>query len=599
MAAHRAWSRYVPKFLLLLTLAAMPAIANPLTTHAERSGFLETGPYAETIELCAAFADAYPRSVRCQDFGMTPEGRPMKVLVVSTRGALDPGEARRQGLPVVLVQGGIHAGEIDGKDAGFLALRQLLEGEAARGSLDELVLLFVPVFSVDGHERFGAWNRPNQRGPRETGWRTTARNLNLNRDYLKADAPEMQAMLALVNAWDPLVVVDLHATNGAQFEHDISIQVEPLHGGDEGLRAAGLVLRDGVIADLAGHGSLPLPFYPSFGAQDDPSSGFVDGVSPPRFSTGYFLLRNRLAMLVETHSWKPYPERVQATRNTVISVLEHVAAHGRDWQQLANAADRRSAALAGKPVALAYEATAASRMIGFRGYAYTRTPSEVSGALMTRYDETTPQVWTVPLRDVIEPSVVVDAPALGYLVPAAHAQWVRPKLELHGLAFEPFETTGEIEVEVFRATRASPATRPMEGRQRMDLAGQWSAERRHVGAGALLVPIAQPRARLVMAMLEPQAPDSLAAWGDFNNAFEPKEYMEDYVAEAVAREMLAADQALRQRFQDRLADDPAFAASPEARLQFFYRLHESWDDRYNLYPVMRLSTPARVGARPP
>ena len=589
----------MPKFLLLLSLAAMPAFANPLTTHAERSGFLETGRYAETIELCAAFAGAYPRSVLCQDFGITPEGRPMKMLVVSTRGALDPAEARRQGLPVVLVQGGIHAGEIDGKDAGFLALRQVLEGEAASGSLDELVMLFVPVFSVDGHERFGAWNRPNQRGPRETGWRTTAHNLNLNRDYLKADAPEMQAMLALVDAWDPLVVVDLHATNGAQFEHDISIQVEPVHGGDEGLRAAGLALRDGVIADLARQGSLPLPFYPSFETRDDPSSGFVDGVSPPRFSTGYFLLRNRLAMLVETHSWKPYPDRVQATRNTVVSVLERVATHGRDWQQLADAADTRAAALAGEPVALAYEATTASRMIDFRGYAYTRTPSEVSGALMTRYDESTPQVWKVPLRNVIEPSVVVHAPAVGYLVPAAHADRVRGKLKLHGVSFQPFDRQGEIDVEVFRATQATAASRSTEGRQRMTVEGRWSDGRQHVGPGALLVPIAQPRARLVMAMLEPQAPDSLLAWGDFNNAFESKEYMEDYVAEAVAREMLAADPALRQQFEGRLANDPAFAASPEARLEFFYRLHESWDERYNLYPVMRLSQPAPADPRQP
>src|SRR5690606_23344091 len=136
-------------------------------------------------------------------------------------------------LPVLLVQGGIHAGEIDGKDAGFLALRQVLEGEAAPGALEELVWIFVPVFNVDGHERFGAWNRPNQRGPREMGWRTTARNHNLNRDYTKADSPEMQAMLRLVGEWDPILYVDLHATDGARFEHDVAIQVEPLHSGDE------------------------------------------------------------------------------------------------------------------------------------------------------------------------------------------------------------------------------------------------------------------------------------------------------------------------------------------------------------------------------
>src|SRR5690554_645408 len=257
------------------------AHASALTTVAERSGFVRTGRYDEVPALCDAFAAAHPGAVRCIGFGTSPEGRPMKALVASRSGALTPEAARAAGLPVLLVQGGIHAGEIDGKDAGFLALRQVLEGEAAPGALEELVWIFVPVFNVDGHERFGAWNRPNQRGPREMGWRTTARNHNLNRDYAKADSPEMQAMLRLVEAWDPIAYIDLHATNGAQFEHDISIQVEPLHAGDDALRQAGLALRERTIADLAAQGSLPLPFYPSFEDYQDPASGFEDGVSPP------------------------------------------------------------------------------------------------------------------------------------------------------------------------------------------------------------------------------------------------------------------------------------------------------------------------------
>src|SRR5690606_18333365 len=141
--------------------------------------------------------------------------------------------------------------------------------EAAPGALDDVVLVFVPVFNADGHERFGRWNRPNQRGPEEMGWRTTAQNHNLNRDYVKADAPEMQAMLALVEAWDPIAYVDLHATNGAQFEHDILVQIEPLHSGDPALARAGLALRDALLAGLEAQGSLPLPFYPSFEVHDD------------------------------------------------------------------------------------------------------------------------------------------------------------------------------------------------------------------------------------------------------------------------------------------------------------------------------------------
>lgn len=576
---------------LLLALAA-PALAQrdaPLRTLAEQSGFERTGRYAEVLALCDAFARRYPDAVRCIEFGTTPQGRPMKALVASRTGALTADAARLANAPVVLVQGGIHAGEIDGKDAGFLALRELLDGTAAPGALEKLVLVFVPVFNVDGHERFGRWNRPNQNGPDEMGWRTTAQNLNLNRDYMKADAPEMQAMLRLVETWDPLAYVDLHATNGAKFEHDIAVMVEPIDAGDVPLRAVGRALRDGTLARLSANGALPLPFYPSFDVDDDPQSGFTHRVSPPRFSQSYIQSRNRIGMLVETHSWKPYPHRVRTTRDTVVAVVEQVAERGRAWQDEARRADGRARALGGQPVALDYRTEPTARTIEFRGYAYTRTPSEISGATITRYDDRTPQVWRVPLRDTIVPGTVVTAPRAGYLVPAEHAAWVAPKLDVHGIAFRRLDDAQrDIAVQEFHADSVQFAPASSEGHQRATITGQWHKAQADLAAGALFVPIAQARARVLMGLLEPQAPDALAAWGGFNNAFERKEYMEDYVAEDVARQMLARDRGLREQFERRVREDAAFAGDPQARLEFFYRRHPSWDARYNRYPVYRL-----------
>lgn len=573
----------------LLTLLPAHAVASDdaLTTDSERSGFVRTGRYDEVIALCEAFARRYPDAVRCADFGTTPEGRPMKVLIASRTGALTPEAAQAKGLPVMLIQGGIHAGEIDGKDAGFLALRQVLDGQAAPDALDKQVLVFVPVFNVDGHERFARWNRPNQRGPEEMGWRTTAQNYNLNRDYVKADTPEMQAMLRLIEAWDPLAYIDLHVTDGAKFEHDVSIQVEPVNSGDESLRTAGKALRDGVIERLAAQGSLPLPFYPSFVVGDDPSSGFEDGVATPRFSQGYYQLRNRLGMLVETHSWREYPHRVKVTRNTIVALLELIAQNGTQWRQQVAAADARAAKLGGEPVALDYKATAKTRTIAFRGYAYTRTPSEVSGALMTRYDESKPEVWQVPMRDEIVPDHVVAAPKAGYLVPAAHAAWVAAKFDQHGVRYRRLDNAlPKASVEAFRADKSSFAAQSVEGHQRLTVSGAWKAETQDLIKGALFVPIAQPKARLAMALLEPQAPDALLAWGEFNNQFERKEYMEDYVAEEVAREMLE-DPKVKADFERRLKEDAEFAKSPQARLEYFARRHSSWDSRYQLYPVLR------------
>ncbi|RFP08353.1 MULTISPECIES: M14 family metallopeptidase [unclassified Duganella] len=579
--------------LLLALAAAAPlagaATASPsLTTISERSGFQNTGRYDEVVDLCGRFQKTYPKQLRCFEFGRTPEGRPMLALAVSRTGALTAEQAKKRGVPVLLVQGGIHAGEIDGKDAGFLALREALENQAAPGALDKQVLLFVPVFNVDGHERFGKWNRPNQRGPVEMGWRTTAQNYNLNRDYVKADAPEMQAMLALVNAWDPLAYIDLHVTDGAKFQPDVSIQVEPVHGGDEELKRAGLALQTAVMADLKAQGSDPKPYYISFAADDDPSSGFVDSMSTARFSTGYFPMRNRFAMLVETHSWKDYPTRVRITRNTIVSLLSQVAAHGKEWQKLTQDADVRATAMAGADFPISYRTTFNAKTIEFPGYEYTRSYSEVSGGLMTHYDETKPQMWTLPLRDEVVPDLKIAAPKGGYLVPLADAARIGAKLKQHGIAFKVVASDlMSAEVETFRATKTKFGAQSFEGHQSLAVEGDWGRERRAVAKGALFVPIAQPKARLVMTMLEPRGADSLLAWGEFNNAFERKEYMEEYVAEDVARGQLEADPALRAEFQKKLDSDAEFNKSQAKRLEFFARRHASWDERYNLYPVMR------------
>ena len=574
---------------LLLPSLAVAATAPDdagLTTVSERSGFQKTGRYDEVGPLCQAFAKRWPQAVRCFEFGTTPEGRPMQAIAISTSGALDPAQARARKLPVVLVQGGIHAGEIDGKDAGFQVMRQLLEGKRAQGTLDRLVWLFVPVFNVDGHERFGPWNRPNQRGPEQMGFRATAQNLNLNRDYMKADASEMQAMLALVEQWDPLLAVDLHVTDGAKFRHDVSVQVEPSHEGDSILQRDGAALRAAMIASLERQGSHPLPFYPSLAQNDNPAAGFADEIYPPRFSHGYFQLRNRFGMLVETHSWLRYPQRVAITGNAIVAVLQQAASHGAAWRADADAADQAATALGGQPQVLDWAANDTPRMIDFLGYAYTRTPSDVSGQLMTHYDEDTPQVWHIPLRDKMEPSVTTIAPRAGYLVPAAWAPLVEPRLQVHGLRYQRIDRAQAMPAQAFRASRIDFDKTSTEGHQRLKLTGTWGNEDARLPAGSLFVPIAQPRARLVVALLDPDAPDSLLQWGLFNGAFERKEYMEGYVAEEVARQMLR-DPAVKAEFEQRLKDDAAFAASPRARLEFFARRHPSWDTRYGLYPVLR------------
>lgn len=572
-------------FLPGLTLAANPA----LVTESERSGFQVTGRYEEVARLNAAFQKAYPGAVRAFTFGTSPEGRTMHALVVSRSGVLTAQAARRRGLPVVLVQGGIHSGEIDGKDAGYLLLRQMLDGEAAAGVLERLVVVFVPVYNVDGHERFGKWNRPSQRGPAEMGQRNTAQNINLNRDYVKADAPETRAMLRLINEWDPIVYTDLHVTNGAKFQADLSVQIEPLHVGDAELAAQGKALRDAVLASLDGRGFISLPYYPEFRRRDEPESGFDMNVYQARFSTTYPALRNRFSLLLETHSWKEYPKRVRMTRDYLEALLQETARHGSTWLRTARAADERAAKLTGQEVVLDWKNTDQARIVEFPGYEYSYSASPITGSVLIRYDESKPQVWKVPLYDQAVPARTAILPIGGYLVTPAFADAVAPLLELHGIRFTRLkQDRANVPVEVFHPTRVQFSGTPNEGRQMASVEGVWTAENRRLAGNSLYIPAAQAGARLIATLFEPLASDSLLSWGQFNSALVASPYLGAYVAEDIGLELLK-DPAVAAEFTRQLRD-PAFAANPRARIEFFARRHESFNPDNGLYPVFRLAT---------
>ena len=568
--------------LLLLLLAAVP-----LTTVAEDSGWTKTGRYDEVERLCATFPKAYPGKVKCERFGTTPLGRPMLSLIASADGTFTPEQTRAKKRPVVLLQGGIHAGEIDGKDAGFWLLRDLLDGKVAAKSLKAVTLVFVPVFNIDGHERFGDNQRPNQRGPEQMGWRVTSQNLNLNRDYMKADAPEMIAMLGLLHRFDPVLYADLHVTDGAKFQHDVSVTFEPQRLGPAPMQAQGRALRAALFPKLEAQGHQPLGFYPAFDDSDDPQSGFTSGWAPPRFGNAYWALNHRFGVLVETHSWKPYAVRVKSTYDVCAGLLEEATLHGREWLTEARAADLAATKLAGTDVVLTTEATKVNKPFDFQGYEYTRTKSEVSGKFWVQYDETKPQVWKLQVRDELKSALVVRAPSAGYLIPSSYAALVGSRLKAHGLEFQLLEKAQPqlaVEHMVIDPTIRAPS---YEGRAALTVAGSWTPGAEDLPAGSLFVPIAQPHAEVVMHLLEPTAPDSLVAWGFFNAHTEQKEYLEDYLTEAFARDQLK-DPAVKAAFDERLKD-PLFAKDPGARLQFFARRHPTWDARMNLLPIYRVA----------
>src|SRR6266446_2671326 len=265
-------------------------------TPAERSDYATTSRDAETIAYARRLQAEAPGQVRLEAFGRSGEGRDLFILVVSKDGVFDPAALHKAGRPIVLVQNAIHAGEMDGKDASLALLRDIVVTKEKAALIDRAVLVVIPIYNVDGHERFGPYNRINQNGPRETGWRTQARNLNLNRDYMKADAPETRAFLRLWARWLPDLFVDTHVTDGADFQYDTTYSVDTGPDVDPAIAAW---QRDVLAPSLeeavraSGHA---ISLYINLKDDLDPAAGITTGQDRPRFSTGYFNLENRPAV---------------------------------------------------------------------------------------------------------------------------------------------------------------------------------------------------------------------------------------------------------------------------------------------------------------
>jgi Zinc carboxypeptidase len=558
-------------FLTLLTSTLSFALGHlELRTLAEMSGWKKTGRAQETERLCRDFALSYPKHIKCEVYGKTPEGRTLHSIIVV-------GEGFKNSDPTIWVQAGIHAGEIDGKDAVFLLLREIFQENKYSEVLKGLRLVFVPIVNLDGHERFEKFNRPNQTGPEEMGWRTTAQNLNLNRDFAKAEAPEMVALLKLWQKYQPILSLDLHVTDGAQFQPEVGIITTTL------LKNSGKMLESALMEKMLARNVKALPFYPSFERDDDPTSGFARYVSSPRFSQGYWSHQNRLGMLVETHSWKDYANRVHSHHETVLSVLELAHTQGEKWLKEARELDQRK--IGSTDVDLEFKHSEKFKTIEFPGYEYKISSSEISGKKMITYDPKVPQIWKVPLYEELIPSLTVTAPSKGYFIPPTLADWMSEKLKIHGIRFERVKVSKNERLQVFRATKTLFSPGPFEGRQTLVVEGQWIQETVTILASSLFVPIDQKNSQLILQLLEPRAKDSFLAWGFMNAYFEQKEYMEDYVTEVVALEMLK-DVKIKEEFEARLKDEE-FEKSAPMRLGFFYQKHPSWDRKFNLYPIYK------------
>jgi hypothetical protein len=508
-------------------------------------------------------------------------------VILSKGRAFTTARAARSGKAIVLIQSGIHAGEIDGKDASLMLMRDIAVRKSEEHLLDHAIVLFVPIFNVDGHERFGAFNRINQNGPEEMGWRVTAQNLNLNRDYMKADAPEMRAMLRLMAAWLPDCLIDCHVTDGIDFQYDLTYAMETGPGIDTAVsRWITSVLLPPVLLDVEHSGHKIFSYV--FPREDrDLSKGLTAEASTPRFSTGYAALQNRPALLIETHMLKPYRTRVEGTYQLLRAMLQTINRGAGGLRATVREADarvigdgKRGGAVVPLRLGLGKKFTERT----FLGIRSREEPSPVTGVERIVYTGE-PFETTVPFYDqvIVEDSVVVPE---AYLVPR---EWtaVRDVLNAHGIVIGHLTKERAVEVETYRFVNVNIAAKSYEGRAVATFGLTRVREKRTYPAGTLVVRTAQRTGRIIVNLLEPGGPDSFASWGFFNAVFEQKEYAEPYVMEGVGKRMLESDRALRSEYERTVASDTAFARSPAARLNWLYRRSAWADPNLNAYPVGR------------
>lgn len=561
-----------------------------MQTHAEKTNYRQTPNYADTIAFAQELAAASP-VIEYRTFGHSGQRRELPLVIASETQTFTPAAAREQGKAVVLIQACIHSGEPDGKDAGFALLRDIAITKTAAGILENVILLFMPLYNTDGHERSTPYNRINQNGPESMGWRTTSTYQNLNRDYMKADTPETRAWLRLWNEWQPDLFIDCHVTDGADYRCNITYHHEHHAGVDAAVLAwEHDVFDDKVKSATAAAGNV-ISWYLEFIDNRDLTLGTRDFNGSPRFSTGYVPLRNRPGILIETHMIKDYGSRVIGTYDFLRAALTEVNKDPERLIRVGREADERTIA-AGRVYdpstlyPLDFELTDQVTPFELKAFQYKTEQSDISGDLRVVYGRE-PLDLTIPMYDTFRVTAAV-APPVYYIVPV---QWtsVIEVLHAHGIHFRSLAETTAIEVESYRFTNVTWPAAPFEGRQMPRFAVETSRETREFPAGSLVVPVAQPLGKLVLNLLEPAAPDSFAAWGFFNAIFEEKEYAEHYVLETLAREMMATNPELKREFERLIETDPEFAANPSARLRFFYRRSPYWDPQMNLYPVGRIT----------
>lgn len=561
-------------------------------TYSEETNFVKTPKFEQTRDFFHKLAE-YSPMVHNTSFGTSPMGRELSLVIVDKDGLTTPEEIRAKGRVIVLIESCIHSGEPDGKDASMIFVRDMVVHKKNADILDDVSFLFIPIFNVDGHENFTALNRINQNGPEELGTRNTSLQLNLNRDFLKADAPEMKAWLKLYNYWLPELFIDVHVTNGADFQYVMTYAIDnQTNNMEPGITRWSSEVYEKELCKRMEKAGFPIFLYGSFKKYNAPESGFIADTFDPRYSQGYAAAHNRLGLLIENHIYKPYRQRVEATIEAFIASARVLSENKESLQETLRQADiyTSSSASRREPFGFQYRALPTdSIMVEYLSWGRDTTISDLSGGEWVTHDYTDPITLSIPMFTRYEPTFSIKLPEAYILMPQYRN--VIDLLELHGIQYSTLHEAARIEVETYRYTGGTFSKRQSEGRVPVSAQFTTQVETLEYPAGSIYIDMNQPAAKVAMWLLEPSAPGSLTYWGFFNTHVQSGNefWIRPQYMEVKGREMLAKDPELKARFEQMKMDDPAFANDPQAILGFFYDIVRKRAHQNNeLHPAWRV-----------
>jgi hypothetical protein len=546
-----------------------------------------TATYAQIIAYYQKLAKSYPKQMKMITYGTTDAGKPLNLVVLSKSGVFSPMQIKKQNKRVLLINNGIHPGEPEGIDASMMLVRDLLKNNKLP---NDVVLCFIAVYNIGGCLNRGV-SRINQNGPRAYGFRGNYKNLDLNRDFIKADSQNAWAFEKILNTWQPEVFLDNHTSDGADYQYVMTL-IETQKDKQNPILAeyTSKTLSPELYKRMAKSGYEMTPYVEEI--KGTPDSGIVSFLEIPRFGTGYTAQHNIISYITETHMLKPFDKRVYATYDFMQHLIDICQRDTKVIGEVKRKADEMVKNQKTFALNWALDETTYDTLT-FKGYEAGHKPSEVSGLPRLYYDRSKPFTKTIRYYDNYKPTVFADKP-VAYIIPQAW-QKVIGLFKVNNIVMHRLTHDTTLDVQMYYIADYKTPSRPYEGHYLHSNVKVDPVDMKvKFYAGDYVVYTNQSLNRYIVETLEPQGVDSFFAWNFFDSVLGEKEYFSDYVFEDVAAELLKKDPELRKKLDEEKEKNPQLAKSASAQLYFVYRNSPYFEKTYLRYPVGRLLTDTKL-----